>query len=349
MNVRPIENVQLKEAPLQREDSPSEPLDKEKELSDASLGLHQVFNQDTLNQVPQEILSQAVEMEALTPTLWSKILSWWKEPEKTPASQPLPSSSIDALEMINPKPINPVPALEPPDNIPADLQAAQFPSVSKQTTKNLLTPSQITEGLALMNERTIESIMFILFKAQIELEKENANIAEGTFSKYLDFQKLQQKVLQEIKDILVKDEKVAEYFGKAQTLTMAAGFITGLAMAAMSFGLLGPVAGFIGTAAGPLAANTFMATATTIGTIGPAVTAGLTGLTWGSKMYFQMRFNEDKAKHEEYQYQEKYYDHRSDDSRERLMTIAEADSVFKECWIRLLKRSDKMRKIVLKK
>ncbi len=349
MNVHPLEKVRLEEAPLQKETPSSDLLDQENKPLTTSLGLPQVFNQDHLNQASQEILAQTIELEALTPSLWNKILSWWAEPEKTSSSKLLSAASSEKMEMANPEPISPVPTLEQPDHIPPDLQAGQFLPLQKKPTKNLLTPSQITEGLALMSERTIESIMYVIFKAQIELEKESANIAEGTFAKYLAFQKLQQKVLQEIKDILAKDETVASYFGKAQTFMMAAGFLSGVTMAAMSFGLLGPTTGFIRALAGQMAADVFMATATAIGTIGPAVTAGLTGLTLASKTYFQMRFNEDKAKHEEYQHQEKYYDSRSDDSRERLMTIAEADGVFKECWIRLLKRCDKMRQIVLKK
>ena len=63
------------------------------------------------------------------------------------------------------------------------------------------------EALTLMSYRTIEEIMRIILKAQFELEKENAAVAEGTYSKFQNLKKAKKNMLVEIKDALEQDEK----------------------------------------------------------------------------------------------------------------------------------------------
>lgn len=348
MNIPPIDKIHLDEVALQEREAL--PVNAQNQAK-AARTLDQVFNQDLLKDLSMKAANQAIEAETFTSFLWTKISSLWKNPEKDAASRISPADLRAAQENSIPERISHVPEIEAPDMIPADLQAAKFPSPSKKANlKNKLTPSEIFQGLTLMSERSIESIMFIIFKAQIELEKENANVKEGTFSKFIDFQKLQQKVLQEIKDVLAKDEKVVGFFQLGQNISTAASVLTGLAAAALTFGLLVPVGGFIGAAFGPFARDAFLIIVSTLGSQGfVVVSAGLTGLTVATKAYFKRLFNEHKAEHEDYEHLDRYYNDRLDDSRNRLMTTAEADMAFKEYWIRLLKRSDKMRKIVFKK
>lgn len=316
--------------------------------SKTSLGLHEVFNKDTLNSL--DFVSQTMEMHAVTPSLWNRIISWFWKPETVSPPKTMESAATKNLPLPSIEPINLVPAIDPPEHMPADLEGAKFPGASKKTPlKNVVQSKDIEEILAQMSEQTLESVMFIVFKAMLELEKENAKSTETTFTKYIDYQKLQQNVLQEIKDVLMKDEKIAKRLETVQTYAAAAALLSGVAMAAVSFGLLAPVGGFIGATIGASAGSAFVAAATAVGTIGPPVTAGLTGLTLGSKAYFKRRMQEDQAKHEEFSYKDKYYNSRLDDMRARLWTISEADGAFKEHWIRALKRLDRMRKLVLKK
>lgn len=288
------------------------------------LTLDQLFDQDVVNSP----ISHTIESHMMSPTLWGKFLSWLKGDTEKPN---IDVSSADAAKelLINKKEaINQIPELVPPACIPDDLKNITFASIPKKGNGNIrLSSREVEEAITMMSERSIESIMFIIFKTQIQLEKENANVAEGTFSKYLDFQKTQQKILMEIKDVLVNDDKIAQFLGKAQNVALFAQVIAGIAAVAVSYGVLAPLIGFISTSAA----------------------AGLTVTTMGGKAYFQRQMNEHKAGHEAYTHYNQYYTQRADDSRERLMSTAEADSVFKERWIQLLRRSDKMRKLVLKK
>jgi|GEM_PF-2794128 len=297
--------------------------------SPSGSALHEIFNQDIIDQVSVDKLSEIIENETLTPSLWNKILSWFKETELVAPASPSSTPLMTSLETSTLEPIHPTPTLEAPDSIPTDLEVARFSPPSPKIQKNRSSVTEIEEALALMSDQTIESIMFILAKAQIELEKENAHVAEGTFAKYVDFQKLQQKVLQEIKDALMKDERIAQKLKYTHNVVAAATLLAGLAGAVIVFGI------------SPPAIVSYLAN-------GPAI-AVANALSLSAKAYFQYRFNQDKAKHEEYNHRDKYYNDRLDDSRNRLIATAESDSAFKEHWIRFLKRSDKMRKIVLKK
>lgn len=321
IQLRTTENTQLNvtETALLHDKEFLTPAQSVKKTS-PNLNMDEFLDQDVRNSVSETIESN------MSPTLWGKFLSWLKgETEKNHihTAQEIEGGTTNQSETINQ-----IPKLEPPSHIPDDLKNIQFPSVPKIRNNHIkLSSDDVEEAIALMSERSIESIMFLIFKLQIELEKENANVAEGTFSKYLKFQKLQQKVLLEIKDVLVNDEKIAQRFGVAQNITLIAQFMAGIAAVAVSYGVLAPLVGFLSTSAA----------------------AGLAVTTIGGKAYFQKQLNKHKAEHETYTHFNQYYIQRADDSRERLMATAEADSVFKERWIQLLRRSDKMRKLVFKK
>jgi hypothetical protein len=344
MSIAPNKQIQLDETSFQSFEKPHfDP--QEKEWLGNRLGLDQVFNEDSLKQASQKFVSQAVETEELTPSFWNKFLAWLKG-----ATTTSPSVDTEPLNTNPLKPLSPIPTLEPPENIPIDLQGVKFPPLSKKGEgKSKLTPSEIMEGVSRLSEQTIESVLFIIYKAQMELEKKNAQIADGTFSKYLAFQKLQEKALVEIKDVLVKDENFANYFKTAQNIVLAATIVAGLAAATISCGFLPSLAGLVTSLAGATAGNLFRTIVGVAGSTGPFVTAGLTALTEGTRAYFKRRANEHRAEHEEYQHKDQYYNDCVDDARNRLMKIAEMDNTFKERWILLLKRTDKMRKIVLKK
>lgn len=285
------------------------------------LALHQVFDRDILH----ELLSQSTEVETITPSLWQRIFAWFTKENKGSTLQKSESKTIAGSKEIKPEAISPIPVLDMPETHVNEIPSTKLPSISKKDDlKTRLTSSDIEEAFSLMSEQSIEAIMFIIFKLQIQLEKENANAAESTFSKYLDFQKHQQQILGEIKDALVNDEAIVKRFGTAQNIAV---YMAGIAAFAAGFGLLGPVWSFLST----------------------ATTAGLTAVTLGGKAYFQRLMNDHQAKHEDYAHYDQYYNNRIDDSRNRLMGTAEADTIFKERWIQFLRRSDKMRKLVFKK
>lgn len=342
MTISQINNVHLKDTVQDQErEGLSSSSKEENEKKAPGLTLQQVFCQDIIDNFPIiEILSHTVELEAKTPSLWGKIFSWWYQPDIKAQTLVAPTSEVDLMEVDEVEPISPVPALDEPDSIPADLAAAKLPAASKKAAeKNKLSQSELIEGLSLMSKHTIEQIMFIILKAQTELEKENANIAEGTFSKFQDFKKLQQKILEEIKDVLANDEKIAGRFNTAKSIAVAATSICAFAGAVVTCGTLFPliIPAALVAFAGPFAA------------VGMPMTAGCTALISGSNIYFKRRADEDRAKHTQLNHQDKYYTDRLDDSRERLIATAEADNVFKERWINLIKRFHKMSQLVSQK
>jgi hypothetical protein len=323
MTVRSVEKIHLDETNFQEMETLSSQ-SIEEETSQPGAALHQVFSKDVLSEFSKSLPSQVIESERLTPSLWSKIMSWWREPEKTSTLRTSLSESDETLTVAKTEFIHPVPGLEAPDHIPADLEAAKTPFAPFAHARNRLTSQEIREGLSLLSERSIESILFIIFKAQIQLEKENACVAETTFSKYLDFQKLQQKILLEVKEVLDHDKEIAQRFKTTEAIAF---YLAGIAAAVVSMGIVGPFWSFFST----------------------AMSAGLVGLTLGTKAYFKKFMNDHKAEHELFTHRDRYYSDRTDNARQYLTEAAKADNAIKETWVRLLKRNDKMRQLVLKK
>lgn len=287
------------------------------------LALHEYFDKDVLD----ELKSQATEIETLSPTLWQRFLNWFKGTgeDSNTVSELKKTNKIAHSDEIKPEVISSVPVLDPPENIPEDLKTAKLTDLSrKDDLRKKVGSQEIEEALSLMSKHTVENIMFIIFKAQLQLEKENAKTVEGTFNKYLDFQKLQQKVLVEIKDALADDENISRRFGTAQNIAV---FLAGVATLAVTFGLLSPVLSFLSTAA----------------------TAGLTALTLGAKSYFQHRMNNHKAQRENYSHKTQYFENLKNDASNRLWTTAEYNAQCAKSAIDYLRQQDKLRKIILKK
>ena len=271
-DINQVERSQSNQTALQ------EPPEEAKEVRVATgYGLHQVFKQDRLasppvllqnTPPPSRVPPETGAIPTTPPSFWNSVSTWWSGGEQVTSNKPTTSATSFAV----PKPLDSTPTLDAPESIPADLQAAHFPapSTKKQTKKWM--PSEISDGLKLMSQHSIDAIISIICHLQLDLEKEHVKVADSTFSKYLQFQKMQQSVLQEIKDVLVKDENVLNYFKTAQSVTMAAGFLAGIAAAAMAAGVLVTAAAFIASTAGATVGSMFMSAATAMGTIGPSVT-----------------------------------------------------------------------------
>jgi len=324
------------------------------EKNHSGAGLHQVFKDDCVGAKAKT--SQAPFVEEKAPSFWIRIYAWFNN-LGTEEIDPL-SSSMPADALKQPEPVDLLPLLDPPEKIPADLENALLPPAAKnKSSRQTLTSSEVVEAASLMSQRTIEEIMCIIMKGQIELEKENALVAESTFTKYQNIKKLREKVLEEIKDALIKDEQVLKKCKTVQNVALVASFICGIAAAAVSFGALAPagaalgglVGALAGATAGNLASAGFLFAGTQLATYGPVVAAGLTGLATGAKAYSKRRLNEDQGNHEQFSHQDKYTSDRIEDAQERLMTVADADQVFKESLIQIIKRLNKMTQLVMQK
>lgn len=291
--------------------------------------LHQVFKNDCVGEKAK--ISPALVLEEKAPSFWSRIYAWFYPVDLDEQDSLASTPQAEALR--HNEPVDLLPVLDIPESMPSDLEAAKLPPAAKsRNTRQTLTPRQLMEEVSLMSQHTIDEIMSIVMKGQIELEKENAEVAENTFTKYQNIKKLRERILEEIKDVLAKDQKFLDRCKTAQNIALVASFFSGLVATAVSFGLAGPL--------GPIAL---------LATYGPVITAGLTGLTTGAKAYSQRRLDEDKAQHEQFNHQDKYTSDRIEDARERLMSTAEADQVYKERLIQMLKRWTKMNQLVMQK
>lgn len=314
------------------------PLDAKANLGNGTgtaAGRHQVFQKDTLGTTPQpaKVASKTIDLEKQNPTIWNKLFSWAYQTELKGQVQNQAANKATAKK---PDPIDHVPPLEKPDNFPADLEGIKLPPVPlNRTSRKPLTQEQMMEGFSHMSDQTIEQIMFIVMKGQLELEKENANVAENTFTKYQNIRKLRQKVLEEIKDVLAKDEKFLGWAKTAQSAAFVASFVCSLFTAGVT------IASAIGfpPAGIPLA----------IATYAPVVAAGFIAVTKGTTAYTERRFNEDQAQHTAFRHLDKSTSDLIEEAQERLIAISDTDQVFKERLIKQLKRITKMNQIVLQR
>lgn len=332
VDINAVERIKCSEVsakPREQDSYTQESSPSKESLNPVGLPLHQVFGQDVLENTPSDTtISVEESATAITDSLWNKLLSLFKKSDSAPVVQGNLSQNVEEVILKKPETINPIPILEQPDHIPEDLKTEKLllPQ-GKNNNKLKLHSADIEEALLLMSSRSIESIMFIVFKMQTQLEKDHVVVAEGTHSKYLEFQKMQQQLLSDIKDVIVKDENVAKHFGTAKNIALFATFVAGAISVAASYGLMAPLWAGLST----------------------ATSAGLAATTQAGGSYFQRRLDEHNADRENYTHHDRYYGDRLEDTRNRLMSTAEADTVFKERWGQFLKRSDKMRKLILSK
>ncbi len=272
--------------------------------------IHEIFNTDTLESFSSSSTPKE-KLEKAQLSLWEWLLSWFKNGEK----QPINDSETSISETI----INPIPQLEAPRS------KLEIDVIETKKKVEKISMRDIEEITSQITKESMEAILFIIFKHHLELQKENANVVEKTYSKYREFQKYQQELLSQIKDVLIKDQVTGKYFETAQNAALLSNIAAGLISGAVAFQYLNPAWGVAST-----------------------LTSGfLTASTLGAKSYFQYLMNEHKGDHEEFTHKDQYFNQRTDDSRDRLIETIEKDNAYSEGWIRHLRRSNKMREAVL--
>lgn len=263
------------------------------------------------------------------------------------------SASISqSSHLSNEKPISSTPVLDPPErNIQAELAVSTLlsPSQAKKFDRPSGIPhNQITEALLKMSDRTIEQIIMAVLKAQIELEQENAHVAEGTFNHFQKFLKIKEKLLHEIYDALEKDEEIAGKLRTAQNLALGATLICGAAAGLVSFGLLGSVAGGIGMIGGDKTKEIFVAGITFLSSFGVIGSAAFSALSAGSTAYNERCLKQDKAKFTEAEHLQETYERHAEETRALLISIAESDEQFKERLHQMIRRLKKLTQLIHK-
>lgn len=282
--------------------------------------IHQLFSKDLFIQD----LSQASVEETMSPSFWNKINPWWI-PE-TQSKGIATSKTVSDMEIQKAEPIRSVPELDKP-TLPgeASLEGVVPPftpqAVKKQEVE--LSEKALLEVVSNLEQRTVDQVMAIVLKAQLEIERDGAALSQDSFSRLQEMRKIQEKMLEEVKEALAKDQRIAGYLDKAQFVAIASAAFCGLATVAMTAGMSIPAV---------IAAAKFS------GFFSAAVTA----ITAGGKGYNNVRMNEDKASQTTYKHQLQKTNEIADDHRDEMIKFAESNGHFQDELIALLKRLKKM-------
>ncbi len=294
---------------------------------------HEIFVEDVEKQSTQVISRHTEELESKQITFWDKLYAWWTGID---LSVKKPSTNIPETDSLNSAPVNPIspiPQLEKP--LGFDSQRPLPLIREKPSSHEKLSESKIIEGLSSMSSFTLETIMLILLKAQLEIETENAKNCEKNFDKFHQFKKLQQKALQDIKDTLAKDENVSKIFQSGHNLTVAATFLCGIAAAASTAGIL------------VYAPAIVQSVATLLAEIGPLFMGSAATLTGAGSIYFKNRTNQSRVNLEQWNHKDKHYSNAYEETRKRILEIMESDGVFKEKLGEWLKRNHKIKQYIM--
>ncbi len=267
-------------------------------------GLSQVFKHDHHETAEKKADSAETTVAPSTPSFWRN--AWRRATTTDTENTPIERSERQAVA-----PISHIPSVERPDYMPEELaEALVLPNAkSGQSSKTPLSHEQIVEGLSQMSPHSFQQLIRIAMKAQLELERENAETLKSTHSKYQQFQQSQLKEREEIRNVLAKDEKVGAYFGTGKKLMIAVSFCCS-------------VVGLVASA-GLLAAPTVSAWAFA----GASATAGFSALAGGGDLYFKQQTKKAQAQHEGINSLQRQSTHGLNDAREGLMeTVRQANA-----------------------
>lgn len=117
------------------------------------------------------------------------------------------------------------PVLEKPANL---IENIKLPKLKEPSSS--LSDEQVFEGLSQLSEESLYQIMLSVLIIQNESCQKNMLMAMEDFERFHQAQILDQKVLKEIKQTLVKDEKVRNFFKTTQNIALAVGTVATLAM-----------------------------------------------------------------------------------------------------------------------
>ncbi|CUI16392.1 putative membrane protein [Candidatus Protochlamydia naegleriophila] len=282
--------------------------------------IHQLFSKDVFIQD----LSQASLEETTSPSFWSKINPWWI-PE-IQANKIETSKTVSDMEIQKAEPISSVPGLDKP-TLPGEASlegvVPQFApqSIKKQEVK--LSEKDLLEVVSNLEQRTVDEVMAIVIKAQLEIERDGAALSQDSFTRLQNMRKIQEQMLEDVKEALAKDQRLAGYLDKAQMVAIAGAALCGLASIAITAGMSTPAV---------IAAAKFSG----------FFTAAITAITAGGKGYNNVRTNEDKASQTTYKHELQKTNESADDHRDEMVKFAESNGHFQDELIRLLKRLKKM-------
>jgi hypothetical protein len=295
------------------------------QVQPAAHTLSQVFEHDVqepsskkkkIEVPPQQQIKDGIQ----TVSFWNKFKTWLKGTVSTDST-----SQNDLTVAPQPEPIQFTPVLEEPEIVQPD----QPPLPPPPHTTPPLSTKELEEGLALLSEQSIEKMLEILLFYQAKIQEQSAEIAQTTFKRFQDLKKLQEDMLNDIKEVLKKDERFVSYFHTAQTFAFGASMVSGFFAALLQLGVTGQVVNLLGT-------------------VGPLITASATGLAASFKAYFQRRQGEEQAKHTIYEYKDQLYGNYVDEARERIFANVESSGTTQERLLQLMRNSRRKNKLMIR-
>ncbi|CAF23835.1 hypothetical protein [Candidatus Protochlamydia amoebophila] len=231
-------------------------------------------------------------------------------------------------------PIHPIPEIDKPAFFQEASLEGFVPKITSHSQISNLPSKDLLRNLAQMESKTIDQVMAIVLKAQLELERDQAEISQNSFDQLQNLRKIQERTLEEIKEALKKDEKLAGYLDTAQKIAIAATFICGVAAMVITLSFSMPIL-------------TGAATALAIpAKMGAFFTGLLTAFSAGGKGYINAKSNQTKGVLTSHKHDIELTKGWTDDYREKMGTIAETDAYFKEMLIKLIKSLERMRRNV---
>jgi hypothetical protein len=295
--------------------------------------IHELFNKDTLTS------TESVQ-ETQKPSFFAKIAPWLYTPQVSAPPSTTVSKTVSDLAIKKAEPIQTTPELDKPELPPNASLEGVVPKMTphlllKSGKKEEISEKDIVLALSQMSSKTIEEVVAIVLKAEMELARDGAEISEDSFSRLSKVRKLQEKTLDEIRDALQKDAKVAGILDTVSKIAMGASFVCAIAGLIVTFALC------------PAFALPALPALTLIAQIGTPATALAAGLTTGGKGYANIRNKQDKAKFESHKHEMTKTSESADNYREQLVTHGESESHYKEAYVRFLRSLEKIKNKVL--
>ena len=145
--------------------------------------------------------------------LLSALLGLSKKPIAEKTKKTLPQNSS----------IHFAPVLEEPDALPSHLKNLKLPPKLEQPLN--VDQQEILSSIENLSDQSMYQIMAAVMKMQSEIAKEEALFALDDFEKFQQLQIYRQKILKEIKGLLLKDEKLLAKFKTAQKAALAVGAV----------------------------------------------------------------------------------------------------------------------------
>ncbi len=304
-------------------------------ISDSAVGLppketkgkalHELYNKDT----QEKSADNLAKKEQSSPSFFQKIISWLPFYQ---SSAPIDAKVADGtpdLKISATRPINHTPVLDKPEDFDEEeTTISPFNYQANEDTVDKVGERKIAEGLALMSSLTMEQVAAIVLRAQLEIEKDRAITVQDSFSKLHDLRKIHQKTIEQVKDVLMKDEKVMGHFQTAQSVAKFASVVVAIL-----------AIGVTAAASGGFAVPALFSSISTIGTY---ATAGITALVHGGKAYSESQMNQRKATLTDSQHKDQRFDDQLSSHSDKMKDIAESDAHFSEHLMNLLKMKDRL-------